>query len=158
MARNPDPNDLPETYEAAQNEGLDPEIVDVPLDDALNRGMSVPELNIDRMAPPEILNAVMKRNTIIFDEGYGRMLTKCPAYSIPAACGLRPEPGPVLETPMLVCTGPTVAKDQKTSLFGSGGSYYTVKPCHRNCPYHPDRKNELRREHIESNYPGKGWL
>lgn len=144
MSREPD--NLPNTVEAAQNEGLEPEIVDPPLGDLFDDEAPVPELDIEQMSRRELFDAVMKRGAIIFNKGQGRMLSKCPAYRIPAVCPMHPEPDPVNQNPTLVCKGPNIAKDTKGGLIRPQETYYRPKPCHRNCPYSRERLNEFRME------------
>lgn len=157
-----EPYDLPDprAYEAAQNEGFEPEIVDVPLDDVIDKQDTPPELNIDRATPRELLNAVIKRGSYMFNKGQGRMLIKCPAYSTPAVCPLHPLPDPVSGKPTMVCTGPNVAKETKHRLFGENTVHYTVKPCRRGCPYNPEKLNEFRREFGDSRHHSEDelWL
>jgi hypothetical protein len=160
MSREPD---IIERKEAARNAGLEPDVTDVGLDDILNDDDVVPDppsspssggkpdVPIDAMNELEIFEAVMKRGSVLF--GDGRMLTKCPAYSSPAICGMYPMPD-INGNPTMVCTGPTVMK-KKTLGILSDGEYYTVKSCHRSCPYNPKKLDDPDRGRSGSK---GGWL
>jgi hypothetical protein len=150
-------DDVLETYEAAENTGLDPEIVDVPLeeleDDLRTGSSSVPDL--DSMGPKEFLESVSKRGSVIFDDG--RMLTVCPCSSSPAICGMYPLPHPETGDKIMVCTGPVVKKDRVIKFFSEDEIRYTSDRASSSCPYHPDRINEPPSYKQDSD-SGDNWI
>lgn len=144
--------DVPEPYDEDDEIG-EPEVIDIPMDDVIDTDQGTPQ-PVEHLDEVEILRKVMKKGSVMFSEG--RMLTKCPAYSKPAICALYPMPHPKTGDTNMVCTGPTVAKEVSLKIFGPNKEYYTVKSCHRNCPYNPEKLNED--PDYEDSSSGGGWL
>jgi len=156
MAKQPD--DVLEAYEAAENSGLEPDTVDVPLPDIADdlQSGNAPA-NIDQMDELDLMESVMKRGSVMFSEG--RMLTKCPGHSDAAVCGMYPLPHPETGDPIMVCTGPVIKKGTKLRLFGPNEEYYSVAKPAYSCPFHPDRINESPSDiGLSDSTHGGGWL
>jgi len=151
--------DVLEAYEAAENSGLEPDTVDVPLPDIaedIKTGSGPPD--VDDMSPIDLLESVMRRGSVMFNEG--RMLTACPGYDQPAVCGMYPLPHPSTGDPIMVCTGPVITKESKFSIWDwENKDYYTVKQPRYSCPFHPDRINESPENlGLRDSSGGSGWL
>lgn len=154
-----DSDDFLESYEAAENSGLEPDVIDVPLPDVatdIKTGTNLPD--IDAMSEIDLMKSVLKRGSVMFSEG--RMLTACPKYDKPAVCGMYPLPHPATRDPIMVCTGPVIMQDTKFRLLGPNEEYYTVKKPHYRCPFHPDRINKSPKKLglNDRQLGGSGWL
>lgn len=135
--------DVLDKYEV-EPDPSDPDIVDLALQDVIDTPSSQPRQRsnppVETMSQQELLRAVLSRGSVMFNDG--RMLTKCPCRSNPAACGMYSLPHPSTGDPIMVCTGPVVQQCTKKSLMGPTETYYTCGQARHDCPYNPDRINE----------------
>lgn len=153
-------DDLPDSFDTefdVDDPASDPEIVDVPMEEIAGIGEKDKETDLVDKDATEILKEVLSKGSVMFSEG--RMLTKCPAYSDPAICGMYPMPHPQTGDTTMVCTGPTVSESLRVRIFGENTKEYTSKSCHYDCPYHPKRLNEQPEYNTESEEENNGgWL
>jgi len=131
-----------EKYEA-EPDPSDPDVVDLALQDVLDTGNTRNRSrspNVEAMGKRELLNSVLRRGSVAFDDG--NMLTKCPCRSNPAVCAMYPLPHPSTGDPVYVCTGPVVQKVSKKKFLGPTEEKLTCGQARYDCPYNPDRINE----------------
>lgn len=155
----PESDDVLNAYIAAQNTGLDPDRVDVPLPDIIDDIESTTgPFNVDELDELDLLEAVMSRGSVMFGEG--RMMVKCPAYDGPAICGMFPLPHPATQDLLMVCCGPSIAKDSRFSILDwERKEFYETKRVISDCPFHPERINKppTYLPKMRKSEP-KGWL